>query len=185
MKPVLLVVALCGVAHADERTASVHVGGLGQLEISDQLDDYGDPELETYGAVRMTIGWEPPATPYPALRGYRFGGALVPELIGGALMHGDAAEVLIGAGVRAELRIVQREGGLLRINSRSSIYVAARGMVVGKDRDAVLEGAFGDYLSFGDSPVRVGFEVGMTSRRDGMDDRAGALVQFYLGYGPR
>ncbi len=186
MKLGLIVVALAGTAHADDRAPSVHVGGLAQLEGSDTLDEYGSPELEAYSSVRATIGWESPRTPYPAERGYRYGGALVPEFVVGALMHDTKAEVLLGAGIRAELRIIQREGGWLRINARSALYLAARGMVVGEDRDAVVEVVFGDHVSFGESPVRLGFEVGYTDRMtDGMEDRPGALVQFYLGYAPR
>lgn len=185
MKAGWIVVALAGTAYADERGAAVTVGGLGQLEVSDRVDAFGDPEIETYGSVRATIGWEPPPTPYPMSRGIRAGGAVVPELVVGALLHESTMELLLGAGVRAELRLVQREGGWLRIDSRSAIYVAARGMVVGEDRDVVLEGVFGDHFSLGDSPVRFGFELGVTQRRsDGMEDRAGALVQVYLGYGP-
>ncbi len=185
MKLGLILVALTGTAHGDERGAAVSVGGLGQLDVSDRTDEFGDPEIEAYSGVRATIGWEPPPTPYPIVRGLRAGGAIVPELLVGALLHESTTELLFGAGLRAELRLVQREGGWFRVNSRSSLYLAARGMLVGKDREVVLEGVFGDHLSPGDSPVRFGFEVGMTARRtDGMEDRAGAIVQVYLGYGP-
>lgn len=189
-----VVVASGGVAHADdqpsrsrgERGPAVYVGGLGHLEVGPELDEYGDPEVQTYGAVRMTIGWEPAATPYPQYRGVRFAGAITPEIIGGALMESDRSEILIGAGVRAELRIVQREGGLLRIDSRSTMYLAARGMAVGRDRDLQFEGVIGNHFSIGESPVRAGFELGITKRHtDGMDERGGALVQIFLGYGPR
>ena len=181
MKVGLILIALAGTAHADERGAAVTVGGLGHLELSDRVDEYGDPEIDTYGSVRATIGWEPAPLPYPSTRGIRAGGAIVPELVIGALLQ-STTELVVGAGVRAELRLVQREGGWLRVNSRSAIYLAARGVVVGGDREVVLEGVFGDHFSLGDSPVRVGFELGLSQRRsDGRDDRLGAMVQIYLG----
>lgn len=126
MKVGLIVVALAGTAHADERSAAVTVGGLGQLELSDRVDDYGDPELDAYSSVRATIGWEPAPTPYPSYRGIRAGGAIVPELVVGAVLRESTMELVVGAGVRAELRLVQREGGWLRINSRSAMPRAGR-----------------------------------------------------------
>lgn len=171
-------------ARAEDRAPAFHVGALALMEDNGALD-IEQTELVVSRGVRLTLGWEEPPLPYPAQRGYRVGGALVPELIAGAMFLDDRAEGLIGAGLRGELRIAQREGGWFRINAKSALYLAARGMVVGADRDVLLEGAFGDYVSFGGA-LRFGFEVGVTDRqRDGMDDRVGMSVQLYLGHGPR
>lgn len=170
-------------SHAEERATSITVGGLGMMQEGPDAERI----LETASGMRVTLGWEDAPLPYPDRRGYNTGFALVPELIAGALVHEDRAEGLLGAGLRAELRISQREGGLLRINAKSSIYLAARGMVVGENRDAMLEGAFGDYIYLG-SPLRLGFEVGVTKRyADRMDGLSpiGMMIGFYLGWAPR
>lgn len=177
---------LVGVADAEPRATSVQVGGFGLFELGDDPGEF-EPDFESAGGVRMTLSWERPPPAYPDRRGYAYGGALVPELIAGALMLEDHADGMLGAGLRGELQITQREGGLLRINAQSAIYLAGRGMVVGKDRDVLLEGVFGDHLSFNKSPLRLGFEVGFTRRvSDVMDhDRVGFMTQFYLGWAPR
>ncbi len=177
---------LAGMAHAEPRATTVELGGFGLFEVDKAQQEF-EPAFESVGGVRMTLAWEPPAPAYPDRRGYAYGGALVPELIAGALMLEDHADGMLGAGLRAELQITQREGGWLRINSKSSLYLAGRGMVVGTDRDVLLEGVFGDHLSFNNSPLRIGFEVGLTRRiSDVMDhDRVGMMTQFYLGWAPR
>lgn len=184
---VLTVIMLGGTAQAEPRTTSMHVGGFGLMELDESHDDEEIVPMESAGGVRMTLAWEQPAPAYPDKRGYRYGAALVPELIAGALMLEDHADGMIGAGIRGELQIVQREGGLLRINSKSALYLAGRGMVIGKDRDVILEAVFGDHLSFNNHPFRLGFEFGFTRRvSDVMDhDRVGFMTQFYLGWSPR
>ncbi len=178
---------LAGIAHAEPRATSVHVGGLGLFEMGDSHEQEELVPIEGAGGVRMTLAWEQPAPAYPDRRGYKYGLAMVPELIAGALMLEDHADGMIGAGLRGELQIVQREGGLLRINCKSALYLAGRGMFVGKDRDVLLEAVFGDHLSFNNNPFRFGFEIGFTRRfSDVMDhDRVGFMTQFYLGWSPR
>ncbi|MBA2542034.1 MAG: hypothetical protein H0V17_20510 [Deltaproteobacteria bacterium] len=180
---VLGVVAVLGSeARAEERATTITVGGLGVMQEGPDSESI----IDTASGMRVTLAWEDAPLPYPDRRGYNVGVALVPELIAGGLIHDDRAEALIGAGLRAELRISQREGGLLRINCKSAIYVAARGMVIGENRDVLTEVVFGDYIYLG-SPLRLGFEVGVTKRHvDQMDlDPTGMMVGFYLGWAPR
>jgi hypothetical protein len=185
MKTVWIGIALVagsGTARADDRAASITVGGLGMLEEGPDAEEF----FSTAGGMRLTLAWENAPLPYPDRRGYNTGVALVPELIAGALMHDDGSEVLIGAGLRGEFKISQREGGLLRVNGKGAIYLAARGMVVGEDRDVIAEGVLGYYFYLG-SPLRFGFEVGFTKRHsDAMEiDPVGAMIGCYLGWAPR
>lgn len=192
MKPGLtigLLAVLAGTASAEERSTSVNVGGIGIMQTSGETDDDFDlPILEAVGGIRGTLSWETRPLPYPDQPGYNVGVALVPELIAGALVVEDSnrAEGLLGAGVRGELKIAQFKKGLLKISAKGSIYLAARGMVVGKDRDVILEGVFGEYIYLGNRPLRLGFELGVTRRySDVMDhDAAGGLLQVYLGWSP-
>jgi hypothetical protein len=178
-----IVLTASSAASADERALTVTLGGVGVVEMNDNPEQV----LETFGGPRLTFGFEHAPRPYPATRGYNTGGALVPELIVGALMRERGeGEAAIGVGLRAEFQISQREGGLLRINAKSALYLAARGLVSGEQRDVIGELVFGDYVYLG-SPARLGFEVGFTKRMtDGMTpDPTGALIQFYLGWAPR
>ena len=192
MKPGLTIgvlALLAGSASAEERSAAVNVGGVGILQGTGETDDdFGVPALETAGGVHATLAWEAKPLRYPDRPGYNVGVALVPELIAGALVVDDSnlAEGLIGAGVRGELKISQREKGLFKISAKASIYLAARGMVVGKDREPILEGVFGEYFYLGNRPLRLGVEVGVTRRySDAMDrDSAGAVMQLFLGWAP-
>lgn len=183
MKLGLIVMGLAGTAHADDRMPSVHLGAMGVIAGADATEE--EIGLESYGGFRATLAYEQPPAPYPDKRGNVYTGSLVPELIAGAFERDDRYEMMLGAGVRAELRITQREGGLLRLNAKAAVYLAGRGMVVGADRDAMLEGALGYYLYLG-SPLRLGFELAATDRRRAqMEDHAGMMVGVYLGYGPR
>jgi hypothetical protein len=186
----IAMVAGFGTAWADDRATgvaagratSITVGGLGMMQ---EGPDEVEHIVDTASGMRVTLAWENAPLPYPDRRGYNVGVALVPELIAGALFHEDRGEALIGAGLRGEFQISQREGGLLRINAKSALYIAARGMVVGEKRDVITEAVFGDYIYLG-SPLRLGFEVGVTKRHsDAMElDPVGLMIGFFLGWAP-
>ena len=181
----LVVLGICvaaGHADADERATTVTVGMLGQVESRD------NPDMVPAGTggPRLTLAWETAPLAYPDHRGYKVGWSLVPELIAGAVLQEARAEGMIGAGLRGELKLAQREQGLLRLSARGAFYLAGRGMVIGKDRDVLGEAVLGEYIYIG-APLRLGFEFGVTSRKhDPMEEaHLGGMFQLYLGWGPR
>jgi hypothetical protein len=186
----LLLLLLCSTAHADERATTIAVAGMaGAFNGANRTVMTGDYYVRqpegTFGP-RLTLSWEHAPLAMPDARGYRFEGALVPELVAGAFLDDVRAQGFIGAGLRAELRIAQREMGLLRMSARGAVYVAARGMVVGEERKPFGEFAIGEYLLIG-SATRIGFEADiLMGRADQMYDEPepniGVLMQFYVGW---
>ncbi len=188
----LLVLAFAIPAHAEERRTTLSLGGMvGVFERSSSYDTdyyYAQPEA-TFGP-RVTLSWENAPLAYPDAPGYRFAGAIVPELVGGALVDDERAQGFIGAGLRAELKMAQREMGLLRVSARGGIYLAARGMVIGDERKPLGEFAIGEYICIGQTG-RIGFEGGLlVGRADSMDTfepnstKIGGAALFYVGWQP-
>jgi hypothetical protein len=189
----LLLLLVPALAHAEERSTVVTVAGmLGAIEGTASSTDYYI-EPEPLVGPRITLSWENTALALPDARGYKFDGALVPELVGGAYFTDERAQAFIGAGLRAELRMSQREMGLFKISARGAVYLAGRGLVVGDNRKPYGELALGEYFLVGKS-TRIGFEFAAvftkadqmivydTYNDDGM--RSGGMVQIFLGWGP-
>ncbi len=198
-RALVLVLLACSVAHAEERTTTVTLGGMAGLfeqshdhasgaDVTWYADDAYAP-VETLFGPRVTLAWEHAPLAIPAVPGVVFDGRLVPELFAGGFIDDTSAQLLVGAGVRAELAMAQREMGLLRLSARGAVYLAARGMVIGDKRDAVGELAIGDYLYIGKS-TRLGVEGGLLfARSTPMTDperstSLGGIIQFYVGWAP-
>jgi hypothetical protein len=197
MRALAVAAVLCASVPANaegERRTSVALGIVfGIHSVPDAMpngDDTPTPAIariaEGFGGPRLMLAFERAPLPYPDAPGYRHDGQLVPELMGGAFVGDDSeyADVMVGAGLRAELRISQREMGLLRISARMALYVAARGFVVGENRDPMGELVMGEYFLFGRTGSgRFGFEFGgMQRREDGkVEAQQGFISQLYLG----
>jgi hypothetical protein len=186
----LLLVLACSVAHAEERTTTISIaamaGGFNRSEHVVMSGEYYVAEPEGTFGPRLTLSWEHAPLAMPETRGYRFAGAIVPELVAGAFVDDVRAQGFIGAGLRAELRMSQREMGLLRVSARGAAYLAARGIVVGDERKPFGELAIGEYLLIGDT-ARLGFECDiLMGRSDTMFDEpapnVGVLMQIYVGW---
>lgn len=178
-----LLLLLAGNAAADDRLPTVSIG-ISTISHIVHVDTLEHEERVGVGPF-LVVGWEDPPIDYPAAKGHRLGFSLVPELVGGTLIDDRVAEGMLGAGLRAELRLAQREEGLLRITCRGAVYLAMRGMVIGKTRDPLVEGVFGEYIQT-QRGLRFGFELGMVGRSwtQEMDtDRAGFTAQAFLGWG--
>src|SRR5688572_16820183 len=120
VKIALLLVLAPSLASAEERATTFTLGGMaGGFESARH-------ELGADGMVgpRLTLAWEHAPLALPDAPGYTFRGALVPELFGGAFVLEDRAQMFIGAGVRAELKMAQREMGLLKVSARGAAYLA-------------------------------------------------------------
>jgi len=185
------VLVVGSVAHADERRTTITLGGMtGGIERTRQeLSDVVASRAEPLVGPRISLGWEHAALELPAEPGYRFAGALVPELVAGAFIEHDRALMFVGAGVRAEIKMAQREMGLFRLSARGAAYLAARGLVVGDERKPYGEFTIGEYLLVGRS-ARIGVEGGLlVGRADemtvpGTGREIGGMVQAYVGWQP-
>ena len=174
-----------GAAGAEERRTTVTLGAVfgAQSQPDDVVLDGGAGLDEGFGGPRLMLAWEAPPLPYPPLPGYAVDVGLVPELVTGVFLNEDEGEGMIGVGLRGELRISQRQQGLLRVTMRGVFYVAGRALVVGDQRDFFGELVFGDYILLGRA-ARIGFEIGgMRRRADGMSEaRTGIVGQLYFGW---
>ena len=189
----LLLILVSSTANAEERTTAFTlagmVGGMERPMRFEPEDPYDWNEPEAITGPRVTLSWEHAPLELPPTPGYRFAGALVPELVAGAFIDDQRAQGFIGAGVRAELKMAQREQGLLKVSARGAAYVAMRGMVVGDERQGFVEFALGDYFCVGRTG-RIGFEgsVLVSAREDQMayetDRSVGAVMQVYFGWRP-
>lgn len=179
-----LLAALSGGARADERHTTVSLGIVVGAHAADPVvvDGPAEPRGDAFGGPRLTLGWEHAPLPYPAQPGYAVDVGLVPEIVAGAYLDEEKGEAMLGVGLRGELRVSQKQQGLLRVSIRAAFYVTGRALVVGDQRDLVGELVFGEYILFGRGG-RFGFEVGGMARREAMDEsHAGITGQLYLGW---
>ena len=174
-------------AHAEDRSTVINIGATaGAIEGS--LDVMDDQPADSLVGPRLTLAWEHAPLSLPATPGYNVNGVLVPELTAGTFVNDQRAHVFVGVGLRAELKMAQREQGLLKVSARGGFYVAGRGLVVGENRQPMLEFALGEYLTRMSSWTRAGFEFAVvTARRDAMENRdwgVGGVFQFFVGFAP-
>ena len=110
------------VAHAEERNTVLSVGGM-----AGGVGDFaapGGPD-EAWG-TRDPLAWERPLIEMPTSRGYKIAVRSFPSSSSVRLVLDEQqrADGYLGAGIRAELQISQREMGLMRISARGAGYVA-------------------------------------------------------------
>lgn len=176
----LVLGALASPALADERELTLTIGG--GVVVS-------EPDEDAAASGRIGLSWELPRLAMPDQPGYAVDGTLVPELIGGTQHMSDRVESLLGAGIRAELRLSQRDMGVWKASARAALYVAARGFVIGRTRDPQLECVIGEYLYLGKhTRARLGVEAGYFQREldpmtEGPRPDRGLVAQVYLGFG--
>ncbi|HUS27345.1 MAG TPA: hypothetical protein VMZ53_02520 [Kofleriaceae bacterium] len=178
----ILVLLVPGLAHAD-RTTIVNIGaGIGALGDVDAIEPDGA------GGPRVVLAWENAPLPIPAEEGtFDVGLALVPELVGGALIEEDRAEAYVGVGLRGELKMAQNAMGLLRWTTRGAAYVAARALVMGETRDVTYDFGIGQYFAGRTSFTRFGYEIEVLSRPHyEQTDRhfMGFQLLLYVGWAP-
>lgn len=168
---VAAVVLAPSVAQADDTAMFVNVGGsIGVGTTVDGDSSTGaayDPEGTL--AARLTLSWEPPPLPYPATRGYAFGGAFVPEVTLGYLRVADHrtgdpddnTDAFLTIGARLELQMAQTRMGLLQVSARGGAYLAGRvGALTDSQHTPLLEVAVGEHFFIGDR-LRIGGEFGL------------------------
>ena len=113
---------------------------------------------------RLTLSFEDapmPLTPRGVVRGEL---RLVPELLTGVFAGNQVGEAYAGAGLRGEVAISSPK-------ARMSLYLAARGLVIGEHRDGVIEPAWGFSVTLRGG-TRIGLEEAVDVRsRDHVGDR--------------
>jgi len=184
----LLVVAVPALAHAD-RTTIIDVGftagGAGNSGWSSSSGTGGRDSFALVGP-RATLAWEGNLVGVPDAPGYNFGGALVPELVGGAYFESDRAEGYLGVGLRADLQMGQRDQGLLKVSARGAIYAVGRALVIGPKQEPMYELGFGEYLTRFHGRTRVGIEFTFVDRPHDLgdpDSSVGGFIALYVGGG--
>jgi hypothetical protein len=151
----LCVLAAPAIAHAD-RSAVLDIGVT--LGAAGGAND-GSADAMSLVGPRATLSLENPLVGVPDRPGYRFAGALVPQIIVGSYIQSDRADGYLGIGLRADLQMGQREQGLLKLSARGALYAVGRALVVGDKREPMYEFGFGEYLSRFHTSTRVGFEL--------------------------
>jgi hypothetical protein len=145
-------------AHADERAATINLAASAGSYQSTQTDGYTVVTPGLMFGSRVTFAWEHAPLDYPE-SGIRRAFELVPELFGGGFVKQEEgrAEAFLGAGVRADIKIANR-GQFFGTSARGSVYLAARGLIVGEQRTPHLEFALGQFFLFRKTS-RVGYEL--------------------------
>lgn len=174
-------------ASAEDRSMVTNVGAT-----FGAVDGMDHDEPEGLFGPRITLAWEHAPVDMPSTPGYNLKGALVPELTGGAFVDEESAKAFIGVGIRAELKMAQREQGLLRVSARGGFYFAGRAIIVGEERQPMFEFAIGEYFTGFHSWTRFGFELAVVSARryagpdamEGRDWGVGGVAQFFIGFKP-
>lgn len=174
-------------ASAEDRSMVTNVGAT--FGAVDGMD--ADPAAGLFGP-RITLAWEHAPLELPPTPGYNVKGALIPELTGGAFITDESARAFVGVGLRAELKMAQREQGLLKVSARGGFYLAGRALVVGEERQPMFEFAIGEYFTGMHSWTRFGFELAVVSARrfanpdamEGRDWGVGGVAQFFVGFAP-
>jgi hypothetical protein len=177
--------ALASTASADRSTVmSVGLTGDARANGASYSDAGGSPVSGLLAGARLSLTFEdaPVAIPPPGLIDHD--ARIVPELFAGFLANDVHAEGYVGAGARLEAQLASN---MRRANLRTGIYVAGRGVIIGKHQDGALELALGEYLEHGAGRTRFGWEaaVMMRPRNDAAADRdheLDALVSIYLGW---
>jgi hypothetical protein len=198
----VVVVLVSNVAHAEERSAVVTIGGAfgGASSVSSMSTDYNydydyaSPDgamsgpSDGLGAVRATLAWERPSPAFEMEPGKsNFSGSLVPELAIGSLFEHDRAEGFVGIGLRAELRAAHNSIKPFGLTYKVGGYLVGRALVLGKSQDAAYEFGFGEYFPRFSSFTRIGFEMSVMARPHYMDadeTQVIGLFSLFAGWAP-
>jgi hypothetical protein len=152
---VVLSLAAASPARADRSTVWSLGATLDERALGTSFSDAGTEPARALGGARLTLAFEdaPLAMPPPGL--YEAGVRFVPELLAGFLADDTRAEGYVGAGLRAEIDLASNRH---LANMHTGIYLAARGIAIGKQQDGAAEFAMGEYLSHGPDLRRFGWE---------------------------
>ena len=155
MRRALILCLLATTASAEPR---VTLGGMFYGRTKLYSDTAG---LDPVGGPRLLVSVDPPLVAPPAHDGWDVGGAIIPDVGAGLVYDGTNTAVLASVGIRAELRLAQRQG---EATGRGAVYAVARGISLGDHFQPGGELGFGAYLAT-DAGTRFGGEFGVAVRR--------------------
>jgi hypothetical protein len=182
---VLATLALAaGPAGADRSTVMTIGATLDGRARGPTYGDAGNQSVQWLGGVQLGLGFAEEPLAIPPSGYFVHDTRLVPELMVGFLADDTHAEGYIGGGLRGELVLASNKRDA---NMRTAIYLAARGLIIGKHQDPGAEFVFGQYLERGGRSTRVGWEGGLMLRPRPYDSpehqrELDALIAFYYGW---
>jgi hypothetical protein len=166
MRAFLAVLLLSSTAYAD-RSGVWSAGATGAARSTGA--DFGSASNPSavFGA-RVSLAFEEPPIPMMAGDWWSSDTSLVPELLAGFLADDTRAEGYIGAGARLDFRITSNRH---EANQRTTPYVAARAIIIGKHQDSATEIALGGHISHGADRRRFGWELAVMLRPQNRDQQ--------------
>ena len=173
----LVLTTAAGTARAD-RIPGLTLGGTLDFRFTAPTWDAAEKQQtpDAFGGLQATLSFEDAPLPLTPWGHVSAEGRLVPELIIGELGNNQYAEGYLGAGLRAEIHMAGPK-------ARAGFYTAARGLVIGANRDSAAEFVVGDYVLV-KSMTRIGVEGGAMVRpsdRDG-NHELDATMRVYVGW---
>jgi hypothetical protein len=177
MRSLAVVAALSAIAHADTITV-VDVGAtIDARAHARTFDDTATARPHPVGGLRLTLSFERPPLVY--VDHVVVQGRIVPELLVGMLADDKLAEGYLGAGLRLEGAFAARPRRM-----SGAVYLAGRGIAIGRHQDGAGELAVGEYCLMGGAR-RVGWEAGAIVRPHDRDGRfeLDAMLSLYVGWG--
>jgi hypothetical protein len=185
VRTLAIVALLCAAAPASaDRSAAISIGLLGDARATgDSFSAAGSShDISLLGGMEGIVSFEHAPLAIPAPGEISADLRLSPELLAGFVADDVHAEGMVGAGLRGELALAANR----RAAMRTTMYVAARGVVIGGHHDGAAQIMVGEYLTFA-TGNRFGWEGGAMLRpRSGVsDDRArelDTLVNIYFGW---
>jgi hypothetical protein len=166
-----------------ERSATPEIGiSLWGRSTASTFSDAGNKSGEQpMPGLSLVVGYEDAPMAIPAPGEIATDLRLVPELVGGIVVDDRHGEGYVGAGLRGELHLASARRGF---EMRTAIYVAARAIAIGENRDGAAEIIIGEYL-IRRSGVRFGWEGGalIRPRAERSNDRElDAIIAIYVGW---
>lgn len=183
MKLVALAVVLAASPALADRAVETTIGLTGDMRaLGPSYDATANAKATPLGGLRLSFGLEDAPIAMPPPHAIAKDATLVPEVFSGFLADDVHAEGYVGAGLRAEARFAN---GTLQ--TRMSLYAAARGLVIGDDHDGATELVIGGYVRL-PGGTRVGWEGGAIARprphRGPAEARElDAVLTLYVGWG--
>lgn len=181
----LVIAALLAAAPANaDRSAVVSIGLLGDARATgESFSAAGSSNnLSLLGGMEGIVSFEHAPLAIPAPGEISADLRLSPELLAGFVADDVHAEGMVGAGLRGELALAAHR----RASVRTTMYIAARGVVIGGHHDGAAQIMVGEYLTFMNGN-RFGWEGGAMIRpRSGVDSSEAreldTLVNIYFGF---
>jgi hypothetical protein len=179
VRSVVIVALLVAAPASADRSAAISLGLLGDARSTGDSFSAagGSHDVSLLGGMIGIVSFEHAPLAVPPLGEIATDLRLSPELLAGFLADDVHAEGMVGAGLRGELAIAANR----RAAVRTTMYAAARAVVIGKHRDGAAQLMFGEYLTLANDN-RFGWEGGVMLRPTDTARELDTLVNIYFGW---